>query len=285
MADKRDTSDGIPQARTPEQAADQPPEVADEADARKPAVEAAAAQVAAQPDTESRPDEGADAVPTRQVEQVASQPIPLSTSTVPGAWWDAAWEALRHPDQPPRRLAELAVAELGPRAAAWGAWLRRTYPDPPAHGIVRLAVHAATQAGRALALAEEGGPLLAPARLVGAAWVRATLVLRVAAAYGHDPTDPQRVDDLIEVCQLDPEATGDLFPLARISGGAGQLGLLRAAVSRFTWRKGPGAQAVRALFAASEYTDQLTKLAYRAVRHYRPGSAANTEASSASSSS
>src|SRR5690606_19610792 len=109
MADKRDTSDGIPQARTPEQAADQPPEVADEADARKPAVEAAAAQVAAQPDTESRPDEGADAVPTRQVEQVASQPIPLSTSTVPGAWWDAAWEALRHPDQPPRRLAELAV--------------------------------------------------------------------------------------------------------------------------------------------------------------------------------
>lgn len=363
MADKHDTSDrdsadGIPQARTPEQAADQQPEAVNGADVKesedagepepapsasdggtesppegssgqrpRPTKRAAkqATKAATRPPTRAsgkttgkgdkaatrkaaKTDGKVDGKAARKAEGGAGQevapveapalaaalpssapsadgPSPLPATAIPGAWWEAAWEALRHPGQPPRRLAELAVAELGPRAAAWAAWLRRTYPDPPAYGIMRLAVQEATRAGWALALTEAGGPVMAPARLVGIAWVRATLVLRVAAAYGYDPTAPQRVDDLIEVFQLDPEADGEAVSLARVGGGAGQLGLVRTAVTRFTLRKGLGAQAVRALFVASDHTDQLTKLAHRAARRYRPGRPASTEASSASTSS
>ena len=209
----------------------------------------------------------------------------FESTAIPGAWLDAAWDALRRPDQPPQRLAGLAVAELGPRAAAWSGWLRRTYPDPPLHGLVRLALHDATRISWGLALAEAGGPLVAPVRLIGSAWIRATVVLRVAAAYGYDPADPRRADDLIELFGLNPELSGDLVSMSRVTGAAGQLGLVRTVISRLGLRKGVSAGAVRALIAVSEHEDQLTKLAYRAVRYYRPGKAASTEASSESTSS
>jgi hypothetical protein len=122
--------------------------------------------------------------------------------SAPGAWLAAGAEALRQPGLPPQRIAELAVAEFGPRAAAWAGWLRATYPGAPEHGIVRLAVREAHRVGRVLAAAEAGGPLAAVLGLPAAAWVRVTVVLRIAAAHGHDPADPRRAAELLDLLGL-----------------------------------------------------------------------------------
>jgi hypothetical protein len=233
---------------------------------------------------------GAAMKPAEATEPTAPAPPPVSGRTgpaAPGGWAAAAWDALQHADQPPRRLAELTVAELGPRAAAWAGWLRQTYPDAPAYGIARLATHQATQGGLALALAEAGAPVSAPLLLPATAWVRATVVLRIAAAYGQDPTDRQRADDLIELLGLDPTSTdrdepggtGDaglselgvlreLSGLAGLAGVAGRFGLVRLAASRLGLHR-TAAAVVRALVAASDYHDDLQRLAHRAARHYR----------------
>jgi hypothetical protein len=241
------------------------------------------------------------AAPASEVTKVAKSTEPSTTAgpvepvspvspagpAAPGGWAAAAWDALQHADQPPRQLAELAVAELGPRAAAWAGWLRQTYPDAPAYGVVRLATHQATRGGLALALAEAGAPFSAPLLLPATAWVRATVVLRIAAAYGQDPTDRQRADDLIELLGLDPTSTdqdepggtGDadlselgmlreLSGLAGLAGVAGRFGLVRLAGSRFGLHR-TAAAVVRALVAASDYHDDLQRLAHRAARHYR----------------
>ncbi|QSB14428.1 hypothetical protein JQS43_23540 [Natronosporangium hydrolyticum] len=216
---------------------------------------------------------------------VASQPVggdrargvdtpdALAGTVAPGVWADAAWQALQQLDQPPRRLAELAVAELGPRAAAWATWLRDRYPAAPDYGVARLATQEAVRGGRALALGAAGGPFTAPLLLPATAWVWATVILRVAAAYRQDPTDPARADDLIELLDLDPAATGEPFSLlgfGGIAGAAGQQGLARFAVSRLGLRRTPAAAALRVMLAAGDHSEQLTLLAHRAIRHFRP---------------
>jgi hypothetical protein len=190
----------------------------------------------------------------------AAPPPAATTPAAPGAWTAAVREALSQTDQPPQRLAELAVAELGPRAAAWAGWLRDTYPDPPAHGIARLATHQAREAGWALAFAEAGGPVTAALSLPAAAWVRATMVLRIAAAYGHDPADPQRAADLIELLDF---ATPH-----------GRRRLVGFAAARFGVRRTLARAAVRMLLAAGDHGEQIERLAHRAVRFYRRSRAA-----------
>lgn len=200
-----------------------------------------------------------------------------SWTAAPGAWAAAAWEALQHIDQPPQALADLAVTELGPRAARWAAWLRQTYPGAPVHGLVRLATAHATRGGLALALAEAGGPVTAPLLLPAAAWVRATVVLRVAAAYGLDPTDSARAAELIELLDLDPDdaeqplgfsGAARLATLAGATASAGRYGVVGFATRRLGLRRTPAA-VLRALIAASEHTDQLRLLASRAAQYYR----------------
>lgn len=209
--------------------------------------------------------------------------------TAPGAWAAAAWDALRRFGQPPERLAELAVAELGPRAAAWVAWLRQTYPGAPAAGIARLAARQAARYGLALTALEVGGPVAAPAYLSASAWVRASLALRIAAAYGHDPTDPRRALELLELLQLADDPAEQAEDRERLSvageaeqpdGGRGRGLSLEQAFRRlnvglylfglFRPRRGnPLNTAVRALLAASEQSDALDRLAHRAIARYR----------------
>jgi hypothetical protein len=202
----------------------------------------------------------------------AAGPVPESSAAAPGAWLAAGWEALWQPDQP-LRLAALAVSELGPRAGIWVSGLRATYPDAPEHGIVRLAARQARRAGWALAGTEAGGAVLAGLGLPGAAWVRATLVLRIAAAYGHDPTDPRRAGELLELLgAADPTGTGETVGdpgrpagLARVAVRLGLPGLALRRVLRST----PAARALRALIAASDHRERIDQLADRAARFYR----------------
>lgn len=201
----------------------------------------------------------------------------------PGAWAAAIWDAVRHLGQPPERLAQLAVTELGPRAAAWVAWLRATYPDAPAGGIARLATRQAARYGWALTALELGGPVAAPVQLSALAWVRATLALRIAAAYGHDPTDPRRADELLELLQLTPaadepsaeaapeggpQAPDPGEPLRTVSRRLGA-GLYLVGRLRPRRRGNPASRAVRTYLSASEQNDGLDRLAHRAMLRYR----------------
>jgi hypothetical protein len=191
------------------------------------------------------------------------EPVPASPALVapppPGAWMEAAWEALSQADQPPHRLAELAVAELGPRAAAWADWLCRTYPGAPADGIVRLATEQARRHGWTLAAVDAGGPLTAALHLPASAGLKAMLVLRIAAAYGHDPADPARAGDLLTLLGYDDESGSKTGPLAAAW----------YAVTRLKRRRLTPLSALSALSAVSEQRDSLLRLAHRAARHYR----------------
>ena len=184
------------------------------------------------------------------------------------AWLDALTDLARHPGRPEslERLAALAVAHLGPRAHAWADWLRDTYPTAPPAGIARLAARRAATTGRRLGMFAATGPLGALLPFPATEWARATLVLRIAAAYGHDPSDPRRVPELLHLLEL------------RTSGGPTTL---RHAVNRAGWRlgrllavrlvvgKGRAAGAVRAAIALADQDEEMERLAHRAMLHYR----------------
>ncbi|AEV89124.1 Polycystic kidney disease protein 1-like 3 [Actinoplanes sp. SE50] len=97
-----------------------------------------------------------------------------------------------------RILAEAAVQTLGPRAAAWAARTRAAYPAATPQGLARLAtaqsVRAAERRGILSALSGTYAPI---ALVASAALTHADLVLHVAAAYGVDPTDPERAAELV----------------------------------------------------------------------------------------
>jgi hypothetical protein len=76
--------------------------------------------------------------------------------------------------------------------------------------------------------------------------VEAEVVLHVAAVYGHDPRDPARVPELIEL--IGPKDAGPA--LARLAG-----------------RLLPGAGLVAGLLAGRSAIDRV---AHRAIAYYRP---------------
>jgi hypothetical protein len=246
----------------------EPAKTAPAVKAAEPAKAAPAAKAAEAGAAKGKPTKAAPAARTAQPAKAVPVTAPAAASrvpgAVPGAWTEAAWAALREPDLPPRRLAELAVAELGPRAAAWAGWLRDTYRDPPAYGVARLATHQAGRLGTALASGAVAGPLVGPAlRLLGMAWIRATVVLRIAAAYGHDPTDPRRVDDLIELLDLGHGLSGEPTRLPR------WLGPLRLVPVGVELGRRPAAGLFVLLAAVGAHTEEIQRLAHRATRRYR----------------
>jgi hypothetical protein len=95
--------------------------------------------------------------------------------------------------------------------------------------------------------------------MAATAWVRAVLVLRIAAGYGQDPSDPARAADLVDLLGLADGA-------ARWSGvGSG--------IALFTLRRPRKLPllVLHALASVSEHGDSLELLAHRAARHYRAG--------------
>ena len=188
-------------------------------------------------------------------------PLPpaVRESAPPGAWAEAVWEAVRHPGEPPQRLAGLAVAEVGPDAAEWAGWLRRTYPDAQPDGIARLAAQEARRYGWTPLAAGVTGPLAPFLHLAATAWVRAVLVMRIAAAYGHDPTDPARAADLVDLLGLADGAAH----WSGVGSGFALVTLRRRRRNRLPLL------VLRALLAVSEHSDSLDLLAHRATRHYR----------------
>jgi hypothetical protein len=113
----------------------------------------------------------------------------------PGSLW-ARMKA--DPQYAPEHLALEAVRRLGPEAARWADDVRATQPDlnPDAHA--QLAAKRFTNHARLSGAVSGAAGLPGAVVDVGVlAWTQARMVLHMAAAYGVDPTAPERATDLL----------------------------------------------------------------------------------------
>ncbi|SNS00579.1 hypothetical protein SAMN06264365_108206 [Actinoplanes regularis] len=105
---------------------------------------------------------------------------------------------LSNPRNAPKLLARTAVETLGPRAAAWAAHTRATYPSATPKALARLATaHFTRVAEQRGLLSALSGPYAPIALVATAALTHAELVLHLAAAYGLDPSDPERAAEIL----------------------------------------------------------------------------------------
>jgi hypothetical protein len=110
---------------------------------------------------------------------------------------DGLFERLRaDPWRAPESLALAARTQHGPAAAAWLARqpARRRRPRRLARRLVRRHARWGRLSG---AVAGIGGAITMAPDLATLAWLQARMVFFIAAAYGHDPSDPDRAAELL----------------------------------------------------------------------------------------
>ncbi|MBO3739478.1 hypothetical protein [Actinoplanes flavus] len=161
-------------------------------------------------------------------------------------------ELLADPARTPEILAHTAVQHIGPRARAWAAQTRASYPTATTEAIARLAVQRFTRsAGVRGGLGALAGPY-APIALVATTVItHAELVLHLAAVYGLDPADPRRAGDLLALATPGRAAIAlwAALKLTRLPG----VGLLTAVLGA---RASAEMVAVRARRFYAEYSSQ-----------------------------
>jgi len=147
----------------------------------------------------------------------SAEPVPTPTGAAPeaagkGAEVEApertdAWAQLvADPGHAPELLALAAVQSIGPRAREWAERARRDYPGADRAALARLATSQFSRAGRLGGVFGAVAGSYAPVVLAGTAAVaHAELVLHVAAAYGNDPTAPERAVDLLVLTRIHPD--------------------------------------------------------------------------------
>lgn len=183
-------------------------------------------------------------------------------------------------------LALAAVAHYGPGAATNIGWLREQYPNAAGEGIARAAAHRfVRQSRRRGAMAGLAGPVavLLDAGTLHA--LHADLILHVAAAYGRDPSAPERAAELLFLLgvhdtaaeastavssAIEPAAegaTGDPTRLGRPLARTLTVGVLRVGARRVL-RLIPGAGALIGAVANARATEEMVT---RALRFYRSG--------------
>jgi hypothetical protein len=153
--------------------------------------------------------------PARKATSKKTQPV------VRAPWWT---RTPLTPGAVPQLLAEAAVERFGDSVDRYLRWLQETYPQATPDGLARLATERLTRhLGYATLTGPAGAVALVPAQ--------ALLVLHIAAAYGRDPRDPQRVPELLAL--VEPRAlAGPLLGqvAGRLLPGAGMVvGLLAGA--------------------------------------------------------
>lgn len=195
------------------------------------------------------------------------------------------WQKMRaDPQYAPEHLALEAVRLLGPQADRWARETRVRYPGIDPNGLAHLATK------KFVNLARLSGAVSGTTGLPGAivdmgvlAWTQARMVLHIAAAYGADPTAPDRAIDLLVLQKVHKYAEGarralgvaagreSLKPLLARSGKAdlgralGQLSLklaqmagMKAAKKLFA-KMVPGAAVILGTWANSSATTDLAK--------------------------
>jgi hypothetical protein len=206
--------------------------------AEKPAKPAKATKSVKLPSEAEQP--GKAATPPRK-RTVAAAAVKAVTSektqpVVRAPWWT---RTPLTPGAVPELLAEAAVERFGDSVDRYLHWLRETYPQATPDGLARLATQRLTrQLGYAALAGPAGAVALIPAQ--------ALLVLHIAAAYGRDPRDPERVPELLALVESKALA-GPL--LGRVAG-----------------RLLPGAGVVVGVLAGAGTLDRTAR---RAVAFYR----------------
>jgi hypothetical protein len=236
-------------------AEDASPEAGDEFARQEPEADAARgpepdAAPEAEPDASQEPEPDA----SQQPEADASQQPEADAAPQPEAW--AA--LIADPGRTPEILALAAVRTIGPKARDWAARARDTYPAASDDALARLATQQFGRPDRlGPALGSLTGSYVPPIRLTTTAIVQAELVLHIAAAYGEDPTDPNRAADLLALTEISDK-----------SGKSVRTVVARAATwaaLRLANRYFPGT-ALLAAFLTTEAEIRTT--AARAVAHY-----------------
>lgn len=176
-------------------AVETPKTVETPATAETPATGETPATVEATPEAQPSPEHPAK--PTTLTPSL-QQPVPSE-----------AWaKLLADPGHAPELLALAAVETLGPRAQEWAARTRESYPRATDQALARLATRQFTRFGSFGSLFGAVAGSYAPIALLGtAALTHAEVVLHVAAAYGMDPTDPQRAVELLVLSRVHPTRT------------------------------------------------------------------------------
>ncbi|MEU8164451.1 hypothetical protein ACIP95_31110 [Micromonospora parva] len=264
-----------------------PSKVATPARAAKATKRAAAPRKSTTP-AEPAPEPVAEQV-TAPAAPVARQAEPALGRTPESELRAVAARVLDHPGFAPELLALAAVRALGPGAAGWAAGLRTRYPDASADGLGRLAtrrfVRSAGAGGATAALAGVFAPL---AELAAVLWTHAELVLHLAAAYGKDPTHPDRAVDLLVLTQVHPDRASAVAALAGAESAGDPVEGAWPRAAEAAWRLAapltaqaggwvalrlvarllPGAAVLAAALGDAAAADRL---AARAVAVYRPG--------------
>ncbi|HEX5540033.1 MAG TPA: EcsC family protein [Micromonospora sp.] len=198
---------------------------------------------------------------------------------------------LDHPGYAPELLALAAVQTFGPGAQDWAQKMKAAYPAATRDGLARLAAHRFSRFAVASGAASATAGLLVPlAGLTTLTWAQIGLVLHLAAAYGQDPTDPERAVDLLVLLRVHPDdkaARAALATARQISADADEV-LYRLAEAggriatpatrrygrwvarRLAARLLPGVALVSGAVGGSS---TVQRLAARAVARYRAGAA------------
>lgn len=199
------------------------------------------------------------------------------------------WRLVDRPERAPELLALAAVQTVGPRARDWAAGLRAAYPHATPDGLAALATRRFVRLAGVSAAASTAAGLFAPvAELAASSWVRAALVLHLAAAYGVDPTDPERAVELLVFAGIEPDSDTARQAVRRARADAGHkragndLGMLVSAGRRLAaplLAQGGGWFGVRLaarllpgaalLAAAGGGSAGAERMAARATAHYR----------------
>jgi hypothetical protein len=167
------------------------------------------------------------------------------------------------PGYAPEHLAREAVQRLGPAARDWAIAMQARYPDATPDGLARLAVSQFTRLARRNGAATGiSGPLGTLASAGVLAHAQASLVLHVAAAYGQDPTSPDRAADLLLLLKVPRRSEPLLSALADASRLASGYGL-RSLAARMLPFGAALAGAVAGIRGTADVAD-------RAVALYRP---------------
>ena len=164
----------------------------------------------------------------------------------PAGFWD---RVRAEPWNAPELLAREAVDRYGDEADRYVRWVRATYPAASDERIAQAAARRfGAQARRGVlagVLASQVGELAA------LTWLQARMVLQIAAAYGHDPRDPQRATELLSLLGV---ARGPV------------IGGVRAAGRRLATRLVPGAGVLFSVLANEASTEAVAR---RAITLYR----------------
>jgi hypothetical protein len=202
------------------------------------------------------------------------------------------WARMRaDPQYAPEHLALEAVRRLGPEARQWAQRTREQQPGLHPDAFAQLAVKRFTNHARLSGAVSGAAGLPGAVVDVGVlAWTQSRMVLHIAAAYGLDPTTPERATDLLVLQRVHKvaetarvalgvaagrERASRLFadsagaPLGRVMLGLGmklaQMAGIRAARRMFA-KMIPGAAVLLGTWANSTAT---TDLARRARELYR----------------